>query len=136
MKKSRLECNSWWNILMLVLVCGLNFHCGGEDSSTADDDLLSEDAGSEGCPDGGTNCLEVEEAIPVPESTVESCPGYSEKPNFPESYQTFCEQMVTQELIDSGDKCFFAPEVVDSGCYCKICAIKGIALRCVHEVCL
>lgn len=125
-----------WSFVALALACGLMLQCGGEDSSGEQEAPQSADAGALDCADGSVDCGKEGGESLVPESVVESCPGYSEKPNFPESYKTFCEEMVTQELIDSGNKCFFAPEVVESGCFCKICAIKGVSLRCVHEVCL
>lgn len=73
--------------------------------------------------------------LAAPELSLKSCPGYQTKDTYPESYKEFCAEFVTPALLETGNGCFYVADPGTLGCYCKICALQGIELNCVNELC-
>ena len=121
--------------LIFSLGCEADSHAGPEDVEL--DSFVSN--GEQACGPGDEGCEEwlssSENPGVVPEQSSVSCPGYKSHDNFPEAYEEFCQQMVTQDLLATGDTCFFAPAPEEAGCFCKICALKGPTVQCVSEEC-
>ena len=126
----------------LLLVCMVFcMNCGS--SSSVDDEEIGLDIGpptvEEVCAPGDGDCYPSESAqkepVVVPEQSIPSCPGYKAHDNFPAEYEEFCQQMVTQDLLATGDKCFFVPNLGEAGCFCSLCALKGSQVKCVSEEC-
>ena len=88
------------------------------------------DAGIE--EDGAENLGSI---LAAPELSLESCPGYQTKDTYPESYKEFCAEFVTPALLETGNGCFYVTDPGALGGYCKICALQGIELNCVNELC-
>ena len=114
----------------VLLMAGLLLvSCGGEDTEA---DVLLADI------------QEVEEAdvepayvdpLMIPAQILPSCPGADNKDTYPESYEEFCLEFVTQELLDTGNKCFYAVSQKEFGCFCKVCALQGAEINCISEQC-
>jgi len=125
-------------VLALFFILG----CGGDDSggiSPGVADVVEQDLDVS---PGGILALD------TGVTSKESCPGYKKNPNFPSSYQEFCECFIGQAEFDSGDKCFIIPQdydttlkdcfpytPADKACFCQICAIQGVEENCVYEYC-
>ena len=125
-----------------MLLCMI-FSMSCDSGSSVDDEEIEPDAVvqtvDEACSPGDAECEQpsvvVEEPVVVPEQSSAACPGYKAHDNFPAEYEDFCQQMVTQDLLATGDTCFFAPAPEEAGCFCKICAKKGPTVQCVSEEC-
>ncbi|NUN12622.1 MAG: hypothetical protein HUU55_03185 [Myxococcales bacterium] len=95
-----------------------------------------EDEGSDITDDAGVTSSDIKPIFADVAEEGGLCPGYKEKNTYPESYQEFCKEFITDDKIALGQTCFEVPDNPDlEGCYCKICAIYGIEERCVFEVC-
>jgi len=108
----------------LLMVC-----CGGESTETevveAEDAVVVEI----------DTATEAVDPLMIPEQSLPSCLGADSKDTYPESYEEFCMEFVTQELLDTGNKCFYATDQKDFGCFCKICALQGAEINCISELC-
>ena len=111
-------------ISVLLLVLG----CGGEEGTTEPVDAFVEEDLFQDVEAPG------EIALP-PEKSLKSCPGYKKNDSWPESYQEFCQEFLTPELLETGNGCFYVPDTGTAGCFCKICALQGVEINCVKELC-
>ena len=121
-----IQVSRWILLGLFMMVLG----CGGEESEDASvqstDAEVVEDAAEEGS---------AIDPLMIPEQSLPSCLGSDGADTYPESYETFCLEFVTQELLDTGNKCFYVPDQKEFGCFCKICALKGAEIKCISELC-
>lgn len=118
------------NRSILFGLCLLMLGCGGEE--TTEESVVAPDA------ELLDDTEQVEASIDplmIPEQSLPSCLGSDGAETYPESYGEFCLEFITQELLDTGNTCFYAPDQKDFGCFCKICALKGAEIKCISELC-
>ena len=114
---------------ILLATCLLMLCCGGEET---EEELIVEDAQ---VLEDSTEVTSVIDPLMIPEQSLPSCLGSDGAETYPKSYEEFCLEFVSQELLDTGNKCFYAPDQKDFGCFCKICALKGAEIKCISELC-